>query len=359
MAVLAFSQTTEPNDTRIVNLSTRARVSAENPLITGFAIQGTEPRTVLVRVAGPTLGAFGVTGVLTQPRLRLHDAKGNVVMENAGWADSAVLSEAFLQAGAFPFARGSADAALIATIAPGVYTMVALDASEQNPGVALLEVYDLDNANKDSRLVNVSTRTTVGVEPGEEVISGFILAGSSSRKFLMRGVGPGLAPYGVADSLVNPMLALYDAAGKQVADNDNWNAPEGTVASGTIQAVATAAAATVSTTGSIPVPPIIAVAVDAPPALVAPRSEIEKAAIASGAFALAPGSYDSAFLVTLTPGAYTLQIKSAGTFEVQQGSIVNGVFVPTGSNSGSSAAIALVTKPAKPGVGLLEIYEIP
>ncbi len=355
VAALAFGQTADANDTRIVNLSTRGRVSVGNPLITGFAIQGTESRTVLVRVAGPTLATFGVTGVLAHPRLRLHDAEGNVVMENAGWADSAALTETFLKAGAFPFARGSADAAFVATVTPGVYTMVALDASEQNPGVALLEVYDLDGANRDSRLVNVSTRTTVGVQPGEEVISGFILAGSGSRKLLMRGIGPGLTIFGVADALLNPTLALYDAAGNQVADNDNWNVPPTQdTAIGTPQTVAAPAA-----TATLSAGPITPGTIVAPPNLVSARGEVERAAVASGAFALLPGSYDAAFLVTLAPGAYTLQIRSAGTFEVRQGSLVDGVFVPGSAGSGSSAVLAIVPKPARPGVGLLELYEVP
>lgn len=369
-AALAFGQSAAISDTRIVNLSTRGRVSAENPLITGFAISGTEPRTVLVRVSGPTLVAYGITDALAQPRLRLHDSKGNVVMENAGWADSPALTEAFLKAGAFPFASGSKDAALVATVAPGVYTMEALDASEANPGVALLEVYDIDSTAKDSRLVNVSTRTTVGIQPGEEVITGFILAGSSSKRFLMRGVGPGLTNFGVADSLVNPTLALYDSAGNRVADNDNWSPQAAaTVApTATPQAIAAAVAAgsAAGTSGGASATITPANPVPGPPMIVSPRSEVEMAAVASGAFALAPGSYDSAFLVTLAPGAYTLQIKSADSFEVQITNPPTGTSgVPSSPGSTLVAApaaattVAIVPKPAKPGVGLLEIYEVP
>src|SRR6185369_551670 len=41
----------EPGNLRITNLSTRARVTPENSLITGFAIKGDTSRTLLVRVA--------------------------------------------------------------------------------------------------------------------------------------------------------------------------------------------------------------------------------------------------------------------------------------------------------------------
>src|ERR1039457_6589545 len=80
-----------PSAARLVNLSTRARVTSGSPLVAGFAISGTDPRTVLVRAAGPGLAAFGVSGAVTAPHLRLHDAGGAVLLENAGWGDSTAL----------------------------------------------------------------------------------------------------------------------------------------------------------------------------------------------------------------------------------------------------------------------------
>lgn len=45
--------------------------------------------------------------------------------------------------GAFPFASASKDAALVVTLPPGNYSLVARG-SESGGGVALLEIYEVD-----------------------------------------------------------------------------------------------------------------------------------------------------------------------------------------------------------------------
>ena len=55
---------------RVQNLSTRGTVaSGDNVLINGFIITGTDPKTVVVRALGPSLSAFGLSGVLADPVL--------------------------------------------------------------------------------------------------------------------------------------------------------------------------------------------------------------------------------------------------------------------------------------------------
>jgi hypothetical protein len=334
-------------DARLVNLSTRATVSGENPLITGFSISGTAARTVLVRAAGPSLATFGVTDALAAPRLRIHNAAGEVLTENTGWADSATLSDAFAKAGAFPFAAGSADAAVVITLQPGMYSVHALDATGRNSGVVLSEVYDIGDPTTDSRLANVSSRAVVGVNGGE-VISGFVLAGSAPRRFLVRGIGPGLATRGVPDALTNPWVSLFDTGGRQLASNDNWSP----VTQG-IPAVVAVAAATGSASPRGPVDQA------------SDTREIDAAGASVGAFQLAPGSFDAAFVVSLAPGAYTVQIKSVRTFDSVvssgNGSPVTAISAAAaaGATSGSTVSIQLVERPAQPGTGLLEIYELP
>src|ERR1017187_8728737 len=198
-------------EARLVNLSTRARVTADSPLITGFAINGTDPRTVLVRAAGPGLAAFGVPGVVAAPHLRLHDASGAVILENSGWGDSTALGKVFLATGAFPFAQGSADAAAVVTLAPGSYSVEVLDDAGRG-GVALAEIYDAQGTAAGSHLVNVSTYDTVSAGGGE-LISGFVLAGNAPRQFLVRGVGPALAKFGVKNTLSDPVLAVFNPTG--------------------------------------------------------------------------------------------------------------------------------------------------
>jgi hypothetical protein len=69
--------------------------------------------------------------------------------------------------------------------------------------------------------LNISTR--LHVETGEHVgIAGFIISGSTSKKIIVRALGPTLAQFGVPGLLQDPMLELYNASNKPIAYDDNW-----------------------------------------------------------------------------------------------------------------------------------------
>jgi hypothetical protein len=84
---------------------------------------------MLLRAAGPSLAAYGVTDALADPALDLYSGS-SLVATNDTWSSpqsgvtAADVSGAALQAGAFPFSAGSADAALYVTLAPGAYTAI-------------------------------------------------------------------------------------------------------------------------------------------------------------------------------------------------------------------------------------------
>lgn len=128
----------------LANISARARVApAGGELIAGFVVRGDAAMTVLIRAAGPALRALGVGEALAAPTLTLV-RDGTVVAANTGWgtATNAVdVREAARRTGAFAFAAGSADAALLVTLPPGAYT--ALVGTAAGEGVGLVEVYEL------------------------------------------------------------------------------------------------------------------------------------------------------------------------------------------------------------------------
>ena len=314
-----------PSNARITNLSTRARVTGENPLMTGFAIRGDAPRTVLVRAAGPALGAFGVANTLAAPQLRLHAADGSVILENAGWGGGQALTNTFARVGAFPFAADSADAAAVVTLAPGTYT-VEIVAGSGGPGVALAEIYDVEGKAEGSRLVNVSTRSTVA-SAGGELISGLVVAGTTSQQFLVRGIGPALTKFGVTGVLGDPVITIFNTGGTPIATNNNWGQGGRLVAATTTGGMAVVTAMPI---GAVMVPGVAvnispgvvsvvasaaqaaALAAQAAASAVAVEENLVTSAAASvGAFGLDRGSADSAVVVTLAPGAYTVQISGA------------------------------------------------
>ena len=326
------------SDARITNLSTRARVAGDSPLITGFAIRGSGPRTVLVRAVGPTLGAFGVAGALAAPRLKLHDSTGRILLENAGWGGNPMLAPATVVAGAFPFPSGSADSAVVVSLPPGTYSVEVSDDAGRG-GVVLTEIYDVEKTADGSRLTNVSTRNNVA-PAGGEFISGFIVSGTQPRDFLVRGVGPGLTRFSVGGVLRDPAITVFNLSGEPIATNDNWSGSPPVAASAATNiatSIATAAvaaavanaAATVGVTVATPAIPVQATTQTAVAAATA--APIAASANVVGAFALDLFSTDAALVVTLNPGVYTVQVSAS-----------------TGSGANATS-----------GVALLEIYELP
>ena len=73
---------------------------------------------------------------------------------------------------------------------------------------------------------NVSTRLPVGAGDNA-LIEGFIVEGpaGSTKKIIVRAIGPSLAPFGIPDALANPTLEIHDASANNatVATNDDWN----------------------------------------------------------------------------------------------------------------------------------------
>ena len=159
------------------------------------------------------------------------------------------------------------------------------------------------SGNLTGQFINVSARTQVG--NGTVLTQGFVVNGpaGSSEQVLIRGVGPALNQFGVAGALAQPILSVFGAGGTLIASNAGWSN------NADAAAIATAAAAV-------------------------------------GAFALPQGSADSALLLTLSPGSYTMQVAAAGqsagtalgeTYQVSQTSsqMANiSCLAPTGSGAG-------------------------
>ena len=53
------------------------------------------------------------------------------------------------------------------------------------------------------------------------MIGGFIVNGTTPKKVLARGIGPSLAPFGVANPLLDPVLQVFSGQ-TLLATNDNW-----------------------------------------------------------------------------------------------------------------------------------------
>ncbi len=256
----------------LTNLSTRAYLAShDDAIIAGFVVGGTGPKRLLVRAIGPTLGAFGLTGTLANPRVAIVDQRGTTLAENDNWGaatNAAELAATFPVAGAFGLAPDSRDAALIVSLPPGQYTAVVRTADATDSGIALVELYDLAPGAA-ARLVNLSTRTFSGLG-AQSAIVGFGLGGTTAQSVLIRASGPALAAFGVTGTLTDPQLKVADPTGGILTQNDQW---ESSVFAGETAAAATSVAA----------------------------------------FPFPAASRDAALLTSLRPGTYTALATGSGT----------------------------------------------
>ncbi|HVF73272.1 MAG TPA: putative Ig domain-containing protein [Chthoniobacterales bacterium] len=90
-----------------------------------------------------------------------------------------------------------------------------------NP-TGVIAILDPNKPNpKTGQPLNIATR--MGVQAGDNVlIAGFIVSGpsGSTKKVLIRGIGPSLAQFGLAGTLSDPLLELHKSDG--TVTNDNW-----------------------------------------------------------------------------------------------------------------------------------------
>jgi hypothetical protein len=128
----------------LANLSTRAQCgTGASVLAAGFVVGGQGTRRVLLRAIGPGLAQFGIGGLLVQPAMSVYDSNRRVIATNSGWTTVGLtedLDAAARLTGAFRLQPGSADSAIVLTLAPGSYT-IQVAGADGGTGEALVEVY--------------------------------------------------------------------------------------------------------------------------------------------------------------------------------------------------------------------------
>jgi len=224
-AATAVASPTPVPGSQLGNISTRAFVQTDDSvMIGGFMVEGTAPKRVIIRAIGPELVHYGVSNVLANPTLELHDGKGALIASNNNWATTIIGGiitanqvREIQTSGYAP--RNALESAIIAELPPGNYTAIVRGVNGTT-GVALAEVYDLDTGF-DSILSNISTRAIV-LTGDDVMIGGFMVEGTQPKRMILRAIGPELSQYGVPNVLPDPTLELHDSTGALIASNDNW-----------------------------------------------------------------------------------------------------------------------------------------
>jgi len=252
----AITLTVIPSN-RLRNFSIRANVGTGLPLIVGFVTNG-GPRQLLLRAIGPGLTPYVSAGttLAADPTLALYNGP-TIAAANDNWGGTATLSSAFSSVGAFSLTNTSLDSALLANV-NGAYTA---QMSTTITGLGLVEAYDT-GTDTAIRVVNFSALYQVG-NANATLIAGFAVAGTGTKTLLIRGIGPGLRPYGVNDNIADPKIDVYDGGNVRLTGNDDWAA------------------------------------------------NLAATFVSAGAFPLTTGSKDSALVITVQPGNYSVQLTSA------------------------------------------------
>jgi hypothetical protein len=207
------------------NISTRALVQTGiDVMIGGFIIEGSVPKTVIVRAIGPELTPFGVPNVLADPTLELHNGTGALIASNNDWQTTVIGGiitsdqvSAIQNSGHVP--TEPSESAIVATLQPGNYTAI-VSGVNNTVGVGLVEVYDL-SADNGSILGNISTRSFVQTD-ANVMIGGFIVQGSGPKTVIVRAIGPELTQFGIPNPLADPILDLHNSTGTLIASNNDW-----------------------------------------------------------------------------------------------------------------------------------------
>jgi hypothetical protein len=134
-------------EARLMNLSNRGYVgTGADIMIPGFVVSEEGPKTFLIRAVGPGLWCWALDGLLHDPRLtiyqRVEEAEVPILWcDNWGEnGDATQVAQTAAQVGAFELTEGSADAAFVVTLAPGVYSVHAAG-KDGGTGIGMVEIY--------------------------------------------------------------------------------------------------------------------------------------------------------------------------------------------------------------------------
>ena len=108
-------------------------------MIGGIIVTGNDTKQVVLRAIGPSLAQSGLTGVLADPKLELHDSGGAIIATNDNWLDNSVPNQAILT-DVMLAPTEPAESALVANLKPGGYTAVITGVNGAT-GIALVEAY--------------------------------------------------------------------------------------------------------------------------------------------------------------------------------------------------------------------------
>ena len=173
-----------------LNISTRLNVgTADNVLIGGFIVSGSTPKQVILRAIGPSLASVGLTGLLQDPTLELHDSAGALIVSNDDWRN---IQEAEMKEATRLPPSDDREAAIVRTLDPGSLYGHFTRAKMTPPGPPWSRfTISIQRSRTQSWPTSAPVdwcKRMLGV-----MIAGFIISeGGQNAQVLIRAIGPSL-----------------------------------------------------------------------------------------------------------------------------------------------------------------------
>ena len=109
-------------------------------MIGGFILGGGTNTHVAVRGIGPSLAQLGLSPVLVDPTLELHDGNGTLLVSNDNWQDDPLSASQLTALGLAP--GDAAESGIHVSLAPGAFTAI-LAGKNGGTGIGLVEIYNV------------------------------------------------------------------------------------------------------------------------------------------------------------------------------------------------------------------------
>ena len=201
---------------------------ASDPLIIGFFISGTTPKSVVAFAKGPSLPAADVANPLSDPSMYIVNGTTGALVAGPidNWGDG---PDASTISGLAQVPGSPLDSAIILRdLEPGPYSAIVYHSDQVSTGTALAEVYEFDDGEtEDAKFEGLSTRGFCGPLASDPRIVGFIVGGNEGETIdlFIAAKGPSLPANEVANPLPDPAIYIVNGlTGALVAGPfNNWS----------------------------------------------------------------------------------------------------------------------------------------
>lgn len=141
VGLLEIYDTNPGANSQLANISTRGFVlTGSNVMIGGFILGGSNNTHVALRGIGPSLAQLGLSPVLADPTLELHDGNGALLISSDDWQDDPLQAS---QLSALGLAlQDSKESGIYASLPPGAFTAI-LAGANGGTGIGLVEIYNV------------------------------------------------------------------------------------------------------------------------------------------------------------------------------------------------------------------------